>query len=271
MDLVRALTHPDTDWQVTSAVVATVNADGTVVVDVGGGRSFPATVLATTWTPTTGAPVEVVRRDHASFLVLGPVRTANPTTTGLTTSWSVPYNVFPAPPGGAGSTSGTLTVNMAGTGSWRDADGWSQNAPYQGAYSPTRGYYRGCYFPGSTAFDALDGRTCTSLTIHLARHNGAGAGGVGSGGLVPQLLALHAHPVQPGSPPTFTTAATTVGSLSDAAPTGTFTLPLAWGQALIDGTAGGIGHLSLSSGYYSRCQSLAEDPLSGQLVLGWAT
>ena len=270
MNLVRALTPPDTTAQIVSATVVQVNADGTVVVDEGGGRTYPATVLAGSWTPTTGVAVEVTRRDAASRLVLGPVRTSNPTTTTLTWAWGIPYNVFPAPPGPVGATSGTLTLGMAATASWRDVDGWSQTAPYQGAYRPGN-YYRGLYFPGPGAFAGLAGRRCTSLSIYLHRHNGAGAGGVGAGGPVPQMLALHAHVGPPASPPTFLSGAVNVGSLSDGTPTGTFGLPASWGQALIDGTAGGIGHLYLATAWYSRCKTLAEDGASGQLALGWTT
>lgn len=266
-DLRDAIAAPDTVGTIRGGVVTNIDADGSVTVDLGAGP-IPGALVLGWYTPVAGDVVQVLRRDPSSWLVLGPARTTNATTQSIVRSFGVPWNVWAAPSGGG--TAGTLTVAATSTGSYRSADGWSQTAPYQGAYSVSRGLYTGCYFYGSP-FASLTGRTGTSLTIRLHRHIGAGTGGVGAGGPVTQYLALHGHTSQPGGAPTLVTGTVAAGTLSDASPTTTFTLPTSWAQALIDGTAKGVAHYSGSAGDYSRCQSVAEDSLTGQLALGWST
>ena len=267
-ELRDALTAPDSAALIWSAQVVDVAADGTVTIDSGAGP-IPATIVLGSYTPIIGDTVQVMKRDPSSWLVLGSIRTANATTQLFSRSWGVPWSVMPDPVA-VGAGSGTLTINPIGTGSWRSADGWSAVAPYQGAWNAQLGLLRGCYFYGSQVA-GIAGRTCTSLTIRLHRSHGPGAGGVGSGGAVRQWIAPHGNPTQPSGPPTFTAGAINVGSLTapDDLQVGTFVLPVRWGQALIDGSSRGLGHLSASAGDYQRCRTLAEDPASGQLAIGW--
>ncbi len=263
-----ALRDPDQLGRILSATITAVAADGTVTIDVGTG-DMPGALVNAAYTPSLGDVVQVQRRDAQSWLVLCATRTANATTTTLTRSWGIPYNVLAATP--AGASTGTLVVPAASTRSWRSVDGWSQPGVYQGTYGGS--LWRGCYFYGAGAFGSIAGRTAVSLAIHLHRFHGAGAGGIGPGGPVQQVLVLHGNPTQPGGAPTLIGAAFPTGSLSDATPTGDFGLPVSWGQALIDGTAAGVGHYTTSTafGAYSRCLSTAEDPLTGRLSLGWST
>lgn len=266
--LPRALSSPDSSAAVATATIVGINADGTVVVDFGAARRSGKCLVLAGYTPLFGDVVQVLARDGSSWLVLGSVRTSNATTQNLVVSCRTPRNIVP-------STSGVpnpFVVSAAATGSWRDADGWSQSAPYQGAYSPSRGYYRGCYFYGPGAFAALAGRTVTSVQIRLHRHTAIGGGGVGSSGPIGQYIAPHPHPAQPGEPPYLPVGAYLAGTLTapDDNQAGWFSLPVSWGQALADGQFAGFAHVQLTAADYQRCKSVAEDGASGQLSIGWA-
>jgi hypothetical protein len=225
------------------------------------------------YTPQTGDPVQVMRRDNASWLVLGTTRTSNPTTVAVGRSWGFPYNITPAtpPPVGSGGPANPYVVAAGATHSWRDSEGWSVtigDTVGQGAFSTQYGYYRGCYFYGDTAFAALAGRTCTRLRIKIVR---TGAGGLTGG--TQQIIAPHAHGSQPANPPYFIPSFGTVNAGSVAwSSSGTFDLPVSWGQALIDGTARGLGHLLLAAGNgnYSLNAGKSADSTTGQLTIDWA-
>jgi hypothetical protein len=253
---------PDSPPAVSSATVTELAVDGTVTVDLGSGRVVASALVLASYTPSVGDVVQVLRRDEQSWLVLGSTRTSNPTTVDVTASLAFPFNVVAASPGG----SNPLVVAPNNIQSWRNNEGWSgaaeSNHAAQGAYSTTWGYYRGCYFYGSP-FTALAGRTCTGLTIRLHR---TGSGGISGAERI--WLAPHTHASQPTSSPYFAASAIQVGTLAWNA-TGTFTLPTSWGQALIDGTYKGFGHLYLGTADYAIMAGLDTDTLSGQLSLSW--
>ena len=255
---------PDSDELAPSGTITGVSADGTVAVDFGGGRVISSCEVLASYTPASGDSVRVMRAGPASWLVLGTVRTSNPTTVDVTASLSFPFNVTPAAPSGAAS---PLVVPAATIRSYRDNEGWSgaaeSNNAAQGAYSTRYGYYRGCYFYGAGAFTGLAGRTCTSLTIRLAR---TGSAGIAGGENI--WLAPHTHDGIPAGAPYFPVSPVNVGQLAWNG-TGTFTLPVAWGQALIDGVYKGIGHRFLGTSDYAVFKGLAADSLSGQISLGW--
>lgn len=268
LSLARVLATPDTAGAVVAGFVAGINADGTVIVDFGGGRKTGACRVLATYTPVMGDVVECIRRDASSWLVLGAIRTSNATTQTLLLSVRMPYNVRP----GVGGVSNPLVVNATATGSWRPSDGWSRAQPYQGAYSSSYGYWQSGYFYGAGAFAALAGRTVTSITIRLHRNTAIGGSGVGSSAATALWIAPHAHPTQPSGAPTWTDTAQNVGALTapDDSQVGTFALPVAWGQALVNGSAAGFGHLRLTTTEYLRCKGVAEDALTGQLSIGWS-
>lgn len=255
-----ALTAPDSDLLVSAAVVTAIYADGTADIDLGGGRRVKACPVLASYTPATGDNVQALRRDSSSWLVLGATRLSNATTVSVGNSLSFPYNVNPAPV----SVANPFVVSATRTASWRNNEGWYLTEPRQGSYSTTYGYHRGLYFYGANAFAPLAGTTVTRVRIHLARQSSGG-----SGGGVPNYLAPHVHATQPSGEPIFTTSsATNVGSLAWGA-SGDFDLPVAYGQALVNGTAKGIGHLYLGTTYYSILQSLAADASVGRLTIYW--
>lgn len=267
----RDVLAPGSSGRELSATVTKVRADGTVDLDLGGGQTAERIpVLQSSWTPESGATVAVMRFEQGQRLVLGPTRTSNPTTVTLTSELAFPYNVTPASAGAANP----LVVAVTDTQSWRSLrEGWVRDDVYQGAYSSSSvdyGYWRGLYFYGSTAFDGLAGRTCTSIKIRLAR-KGEG----GSSGATPMWIGPHVHSSVPGGEPLFPWGAINVGSLTWLG-SGTsvfeFDLPTAWGDLLISKQAAGFGHLRMAygNGNYSINFSKESDGLSGRLTIGHA-
>ena len=258
MNLRDVLAAPDLSEVTDVATVTAVNSDGSLGVDFGGREVNPVAALDTGWTPSVGLVVACVQLQQ-SWLVLGPVRSSNAATVPVMSSLAFPFDVLPAASGAVSP----LVVNVSDTGSWRPRGpgGWMQSDVYQGAYSTTWGYYRGCYFYGGTAFDALAGTTCTSLTIHLSRKGSGGIAGAES-----VYLAPHTHASQPSGAPYFP-----VGARKHLGPawngTADIALPVEWGQGLIDGQYAGIGHLYSGTADYAIFNGKAADALTGRLTI----
>lgn len=263
LDLARALAAPDTERTISAATVVGVAADGTATIDLGGGRRVPGCRVLATYTPATGDSVEVVRRDAASYLILGAVRTSNVTTVDFAASLGLAWNVQSAY--ADGGSSGSLVVSSASTSSFRQYGGWSTSRIYQGAYPgyTSSGYWRGCYFYGS-AFGSLVGKRATRLRITITRASEAGPGG-------PEdvYIAPHVHASRPSGSPVWKASAIKVGALSWGG-TGTFDLPVAWGQGLIDGSIRGFGHIKDSTSVYAIFLGKSENAATGRLTLDWS-
>lgn len=258
LELRDVLAKPDTVQAVPKGTIRQVYADGTV--DLATGEGVAKGCLVAAWyAPRTGDVVRYARCDQATLMVLGTVRTWNETTVDVDKAVSLAWNVNPAPV----SIPNPLVVNAVATKSFRGGD-WERDQVYQGAYTTRYGYWYGLYFYGAGAFDALRGRRITSASIRICRSN---EGGVIAD--VPAIVAPHIHPTQPGSAPYFTMGGRTIGS-SDRNTAVEMGLPLDMAQQLADGKAAGIGHNYSGTAEYSILDSLAMDPTSGRLTLGWA-
>lgn len=245
-----------------SATVTAINADGTVTLAVLGGSAYSVPVLAS-YTPQTGDPVLAMRVTSANLVVLGGIRTANATTAPFNSRTAMKWNVYPTIVSGP-TAPNPFTVNAVSSGSYRSSDKWGgRNYPAQGAYLSQYGYYQGAFFYGSGAFADIRGKTVTKITWTVGRKNEAGV--ISN---VPVYAALHSHVVRPGGAPNFTTGGRKIGVL-DRNETDTFTLPDSWGQALVDGTAKGIGFLKLSTSNYSVYKGVPDGASQGRIVITW--
>lgn len=240
------------------AIIANIYANGLVDLQYKGGTAKNVPVSAS-YAPRTGDVVEVVRRNLSSLLVLGPVRTFNATTVEVDSGVSVLYNVEPT----LVTSANPLVVDPTATKSFRGSD-WERDDVYQGAASGATqyGYWRGCYFYGATP-QQLSGRRCTRLRIRISRK---GEGGVISN--VAQYLVGHVHEAQPGGSPLFTTGAHLAGYATRNQPID-LDLPVGWGQALIDGSLKGFGHVRDTTGDYSIAYSKVGDAATGRLTIDW--
>lgn len=162
------------------------------------------------------------------------------------------YASAPADPGNdtapnpkPASWGGTLVVPPVATGSWRSLGGWRTDTAdvIQGSYG-AYGNHTGAAFYGNLP-RSLVGATVTGATIQVMRR----PGGTPSAQATTMLLVTEA--AQPSGAPTLTS--TTAGpSLAASATDSGFAIPTAWAQAMVAGTAGGIGFFDADGSPYVR-------------------
>lgn len=262
MLLARALASPDTETRIVRAVITALGTvSGTVTIDLGADRTVDAETLAGQ-TLAIGDVVFATRMDATGWLVLGK-RAEAITSPPFATSWTLPWTVKAAPSGAA---SGTLTVDAASAGGWRPdtTPAWWTDQPSQGYYAYPSQVYQGAWFYGSSAFSSIAGRSCTSLTLRVSRPS---VGGIS--GAVTLYVRLHRNATKPASAPSWHSIAAKAYAGPAWGGTTTITLPTSWGQALIDGTARGVGLYYSGSSQYAKLNNLATDSQCGRLTLGW--
>lgn len=129
---------------------------------------------------------------------------------------------------------GSLTVSPVETRSYRNGGWRTDNADvYQGQYGG-QGNHQGCVFYG-TKPKSLAGATVTKATIRVRRASGGGAYAAQA-----TTMRLVTQRTRPGGAPTLTSS-TSGPSLKRGQLTTAFTIPDSWAQAMVDGTAGGLG------------------------------
>lgn len=141
------------------------------------------------------------------------------------------------------TTTGALVVSPVATSSWRDG-GWRTDIGSSTSADTYQGRYSGSGYGASTGFafygakpHTISGATCTAATVRLRRLSS------GDFGKRAPTLRLVSQATRPGSFPTLneTTTGPALGVQGQVSPSdATFALPTAWGQALIDGTRGGL-------------------------------
>ena len=247
-----------------TGVALSASSGGACLAQVGGVQVTVRTVLGLT--VATGNMLIITRRG-SSYFALGVVQAA-PAIPSTLDPLAVPPPSDPSPPPKPVSTTGTLTCTPVSTatyrdGSWRTDIGSVDSADtFQGRYSGSSfGQNAGYAFFGSKPH-TISGATCTKIVLHARRLN--------SGDYAAQAptLRLVTQKTRPGGAPTLNE--TTAGpSLAVNATTTSFALPNPWGQALIDGTRGGIGMVSSSDNPYIQWAGRASWSGAWVLVLSW--
>lgn len=255
----------------TSAIVNAVNADGSVDLNYLGGIAQSVPCLST-YSPSSGDIVKVIRTGPASLLVIGTVRVSATTSGTVSSDYVMAANVAPVPSssGGGGTvsgTSGTTTVRPTTTGSWRKGDGWgSRDFLGQGYYpsSSWLGSYQGAAFYGSGAFNFLKGRTVTRVRIYLKRNTGSGVFG---GQTV--YIWTHKNATRPsGGPYWLGTKALATPSMA-VGDTLVYDLPVSVGAQLASGYARGFGLHHDSTSQYLQMTGLSGYSDSFRLDISW--
>ncbi|MFB7595767.1 hypothetical protein [Streptomyces sp. NPDC056160] len=183
-----------------------------------------------------------------------------------------PNNSDPPPPPKPTTTTGTLVCTPVATSTWRDGSwrtdiGSSTSADtYQGRYSGS-GYGRmsGFAFYGSKP-RTLSGATITKATVRLRRLVS------GDYGRRSPTLSLVTQSTRPSSFPTLneSTAGPGLGVINQVSPwETTFTLPTSWGQAMADGTRGGLAISISSDDPYMRLAGRGSWSAAWTLTLYW--
>ncbi|WDO09966.1 hypothetical protein ME763_32265 [Streptomyces murinus] len=221
----------------------TAAASGACLVTVSG-ITVTARVV-TGLTVTVGATLLLARFGSTYYVtaVVPPAPTATPAPPPPTDT-PPPVTGDTPPPPKPTVTTGTLTCVPTATscyrdGSWRsDGDSVGSFDLFQGRYSGSSyGRNTGAAFYGSKPH-TLSGATCTKATLKVKRLS------AGDYSAQSATLRLISQTSRPSGAPTLNE--TTSGPALKIGDSTTFTLPTSWGQALIDGTRGGIG-ISISS------------------------
>lgn len=258
-DLANVIADAAAPAILSTAVVKSVNSDGTVDISMAGGAALSAQVLSS-YSPSPGEPVVVARVGESLLVVLGSLRAANPSSVTFSSVTALKWNVLPA----LSSTANPLDIAAVSAGAWRSSDGWGgRTAPSQGAALSQDGYFYGAFFYGSGAFNDLLDKNITGLSLTLTRTSSGG-----STGTVPVYAALHSSITRPSGAPGFVTSPILIGRLAPGG-SGTFVLPSDWGNRLAQGTARGVGLLRLTTDDYANFASPASDPTSGKLTFSW--
>jgi hypothetical protein len=208
---------------ITRAIATAAKAGSTVTVNIFGVETTVNVLRDVTVAAGDGVYVDV--KPTGDWWVIG--RTG-------TTTITLPTEVQPEPPiakpvvtSGASTFSPVQTASRQGT-RWRD----DNDDVYQGEYSGN-GNHVGVFFYGSS-INSLAGVTVTKVIMRIRRLNKGGAASA-------QALTLRLVTEKKRPSGAVTLGSTTSGpSLRWGQTVGDFVLPNSWGQALVDGTAGGI-------------------------------
>lgn len=218
-------------------VALTAASSGACLISVGG--------IAVTARVATGLTVAVgnivlAARLGSTYYVINVIPAA-PTSTPATPAPadSAPVDTGDPPPAPKPTVrTGTLTCVPTATACYRDGSWRSDGDPtnsfdlFQGRYGGSSyGRNTGCAFYGSKPH-TLNGATCTKATVKIKRLS------AGDFAARSATLRLVSQTSRPGGAPTLNE--TTSGPSLKIGSSTTFTLPTSWGQALIDGTRGGI-------------------------------
>lgn len=217
-------------------VAASASASGACVVTVRG-IQVAARVTAGL-TVATGDGLLLTRQGSTYWVIAVTVQapTVPPAADPPTESTPDPGDSTPAPK--PTTTTGTLTCLPVATACYRDGSWRSDGDPansfdlYQGRYAGSSfGRNTGAAFYGSKPH-TLSGATCTKATVKIKRLS------AGDYAARSATLRLVSQTSRPSGAPTLNE--TTSGPSLTIGDSTTFTLPTSWGQALINGSRGGI-------------------------------
>lgn len=221
-------------------------------------------------TVAAGATLLILRRGSTYWAIAN--LTAAPSVPPTPPAEETPTTSDPAPAPKPTITTGTLVCTPVATSTWRDGKwrtdiGSSTSADtYQGRYSGSSfGRSSGFAFYGSKP-RSLSGATVTKATVRLRRLTS------GDFGRRTPTLRLVSQSTRPSSFPTLneTTSGPSLGVAGQVSPSeATFTLPTSWGQAMVDGTRGGLCITVASDSPYIRLAGRGSWSAAWTLTLYW--
>jgi hypothetical protein len=177
----------------------------------------------------------------------------------------------PTPPGDTSTgppptvSTGALVVTPVETRSYRSgsATGWrtDDDDVYQGQYGGW-GNHTGCVFFG-TKPRALAGATVTGATFRVRMEQ------IGSYPAQAATMRLLTNTVRPGGAPTLQASTTTGPQLAQGVTEDRFPVPVAWAQAMVDGTAGGLAFYVASGSPYLRMAGRSSWSAAFTMTINW--
>jgi hypothetical protein len=216
------------DQQKATAVTAKVGS--TCTADIGG---VETSVQVARDLSVAAGDALLVCRAGATWVAIARLQTAAPASIVAPT---VPPK--PAPP----TTRGRLVITPVETRS-RQGSKWRTDTDdvYQGQYGGN-GNHVGCAFYGRKAA-TIANATVLSASVRVRRPDRGG-----SNAATPTTMRLITERFRPSGAPTLTSS--TSGPSLRRGATGTFSVPDAWAQAMMDGTAGGLAVYDASGSPY---------------------
>lgn len=249
---------------------ATASASGACLADVAGIRVTVRVVPGL----TVAALDRLLILRHGSTYWVITVLTAAPAVppTPPASSDSTPSKSDPAPTPKPTVTTGSLVCTPVATSTWRDGKwrtdiGSSTSADtYQGRYGGSSyGRSSGFAFYGSKP-RSISGATVTKATVRLRRLTS------GDYGKRSPTMRLVSQSTRPSSFPTLNESTTgpSLGVIHQVSPSeATFTLPTSWGQAMVDGSRGGLCITVSSDDPYIRLAGRNSWSAAWTLTLYW--
>jgi hypothetical protein len=179
---------------------------------------------------------------------------------GATTP-TAPVDPPPSVPSKPVTTSGSKSISPVQTIS-RQGSKWRNDNDdvYQGEYGG-QGLHVGCAFYGNR-FDSLSGATVTRTTLKVKRKSGGGITAAQD-----TTLWTLSNSTKPSGAPT--RLASTDGPNLRWGQSTTFTLPNSFGQALVDGTAGGLAVYESDGSPYVILDGKSEYSASFTVTINW--
>lgn len=166
-----------------------------------------------------------------------------------------------SPPPNPGTASGTLVVAPVETRSRRNG-AWRTDTTQviQGEYGGG-GNHTGAAFYGS-APQSLVGATVTAATVQVRRDGG------GAFAAQATTMRLVTESTRPSGAPTLTSS-TGGPSLAVGATDNSFTVPTSWAQAMVGGTAGGLGFFAAGGSPYVRFAGVGDWSPAFTMTINW--
>lgn len=194
--------------------------------------------------------VIVVTKVGAQWFALGRGYAAAPTS---------PINQ-PGPAAQPTGVTGSLVVTPVETRSYRNGAWRTDNTTvYQGSYGGA-GNHTGAVFYGS-APRSLVGATVLSASVQVRRESG---GAFAAGGSTMRLMTDSTRPAG-----VVTLTSTTAGPSLAVGRSTVFTIPTAWAQSMVDGTAGGLAFFTASASPYVQFAGLGDWGPAFSLTITW--
>lgn len=232
------------------ATAKSTKTSGMITADING--RVVAVICDREFTPAIN-DVILVDKIGSQWVAFGRTDTAAPT----------PPDGNEAPPP-VQPTSGSTTIAPVETRSYRNSFsvGWrfDDDDVYQGQYGGY-GNHIGVAFYGSKP-RALDGATVTGAKFRVRMHQ------IGSYPPQAATMWLVTQTVRPGGAPTLTSS-TTGPRLAQGETFDGFAVPTAWAQAMVDGTAGGLGFYVATGNPYLRMAGRGRWSPAFTLTINW--
>ncbi|MEV6737869.1 hypothetical protein AB0N14_13440 [Streptomyces sp. NPDC051104] len=255
-------------------VAMTASAAGACLANVAGIQVTARVVTGISI--AAGNSILVLRRGSVYWAIatLGPAPAVPPSlpSTGQDTGSTPPPPSDPAPTPKPTVTTGTLVCPPIATSTWRDGS-WRTDIGSSTSADTFQGRYGGSGFGRNSGFAfygskprSIAGATVTKATVRLRRLTS------GDYGQRSPTLRLVTQSTRPAGFPTLNESTTgpVLGVVYQVSPwETTFTIPTSWGQAMVDGTRGGLAINISSDDPYIRLAGRGSWSAAWTLTLYW--